>query len=114
MENGSPVSMAIDPVDEGIIYVTPIYGPGGVWKSMNGGVDWVDLIPSTSPNGQIVQYNTFDSVSMDPDDHRHLVVGTHYGCNPPYAAICSLCERLCQNVVRVGPGADAGCDDGGM
>jgi hypothetical protein len=36
----------------------------------------------------VVEYNFIDSVSMDPTDHRHIVVGTHGGCAAPYDPTC--------------------------
>ena len=39
-------SMAVDPVNKGTIYTVAAYGAGSVWKSTNGGVDWVDLFPN--------------------------------------------------------------------
>jgi hypothetical protein len=40
LDSGSPVSIVVDPVNQGTMYVAEIYGPPGVWKSTNGGVDW--------------------------------------------------------------------------
>jgi hypothetical protein len=83
IEGGSLVSMALDPVLPGVIYVVPIYGPGGVWKSTNAGVDWDQLFPS-SP----VQGNAMNTIAMDPTNHLHLVVNMHANCNAPYAPTC--------------------------
>jgi hypothetical protein len=87
--HGPWTSMYIDPVDQGTMYITPIYGDGGVWKSTNGGVDWTQLIPPDTDNGMIVQYNFYDSIGADPNDHLHLVVGTHANCTGAYAPICA-------------------------
>jgi hypothetical protein len=88
LDQGGLISMAVDPVDKGTMYIAPIYGAGGIWKSTNGGVDWDQLISPTTDAGKVVQYNIYDSVSMDPQDHRHLVVGTHADCMAPYAPAC--------------------------
>lgn len=81
-------SIAIDPVDQGTIYVVGAYGPGGLWKSTNGGVDWVNLFPTGSEFAKTVQYAFASNVSMDPTNHLHLVVGTHADCAPPYDPVC--------------------------
>jgi photosystem II stability/assembly factor-like uncharacterized protein len=89
LDSGGLVTMAVDPQVPNVLYVAPIYGAGGVWKSTNGGVDWDNLVPSSSSLGQAIQYNEFDSISMDPKDHNHLVVGTHANCNgPSYTQVC--------------------------
>jgi hypothetical protein len=94
---GSEVSMAVDPVARGVLYTADIYGAQGVWKSANGGVDWTPLFPATSEVAQVVQFTFIDSISMDPTDHLHLVVGTHAICAAPY-----------------GPNCEAESHDGGM
>jgi hypothetical protein len=92
--NGSVVdgshmwSFAIDPVDQGVIYAVGAYGPQGLWKSTNGGVDWVQLFPQNSEFAKVVQYSFASNVSMDPHDHKHLVVGTHANCAAPYDPVC--------------------------
>jgi photosystem II stability/assembly factor-like uncharacterized protein len=81
-------SLAVDPIDKGTIYVVGAYGPLGLLKSTNGGVDWVQLFPPTSEFAQTVEFNFAGSVSMDPQDHLHLVVGTHANCKGQYAPTC--------------------------
>jgi hypothetical protein len=85
---GPWTSLVFDPVDEGVIYVAPIYGAGGLWKSTDGGVSWTQLFPDTSEVAKTVDGNHLDAVSMDPHDHRHLVVGTHGNCKAPYGPAC--------------------------
>jgi hypothetical protein len=60
----------------------------GVWKSTNGGLDWVQLFPQGSQFANLVTYNFAASITMDPDDHRHLVVAPHGNCAAPYDPIC--------------------------
>jgi hypothetical protein len=92
--NGSTVdgakiwSLVIDPISAGTIYVVGAYGPQGLWKSTNGGADWVQLFPSGSEFANVVQYNFVSNVTMDPHDHMHLVVGTHGNCAAPYDPVC--------------------------
>ncbi len=83
VDKGGKVSMAVDPVDRGTMYTVSLYGTQGLWKTTNGGVDWDQIWTS-----KVVQYNFIDSISMDPNDHRHLVVGTHAECVPPHPKSC--------------------------
>jgi hypothetical protein len=88
LDSGSPVSFAVDPVNKGVMYTTMIYGPGGVWKSTNSGVDWDQIVPADM--NQYIPGLNFDSVAMDRNDVRHLVIGLHTNCNGPYAPACAL------------------------
>lgn len=88
LDEGSVVSGVIDPSEKGVMYVAPIYGAGGMWKSTNGGTDFTQLFPKDSEVGKTVEYDFIDSVSMDPTDHLHLVVGTHANCAAPYDPAC--------------------------
>jgi hypothetical protein len=87
--NGSQVamgniwSMAVDYVDPGVLYVVGSYGAEGLWKSTNGGVDWTQLLPSTTELAQVTNSGNANppppfvgSVSIDPTDHLHLVIRT--------------------------------------
>jgi hypothetical protein len=89
-------SMAIDFLNPDVIYVIGAYGAYGLWKSSNGGVDWKQLFP---PGGAVAKAMPtpssppmafIGSVSMDPHDPKHLVVGMHAnpGCAPPYDRSC--------------------------
>jgi hypothetical protein len=89
-DNGSHVSMAVDPVEPGVMYAVSIYGEWGLSKSTNGGVDWDQLLPADSPTAKAIGTNAVDGVSMDPNDHRHLVLGMHANCIAPYAPTCEL------------------------
>ncbi len=82
-------SMAIDPVTEGTVYVVGAYGPGNLWKSTNGGVDFTALLPDDGPFSKAVGSNFVASVTMDPDDHLHLVIAPHGNCMAPYDPICN-------------------------
>lgn len=89
VDQGGIVSMAVDPVERGVIYAAAIYGAGGLWKSLNGGVDWQQLFPAGSEGANTIGANVhIDSVSMDPTDHRHLVINPHANCGGAYAPTC--------------------------
>jgi len=81
------LSMAVDPVDKGVIYVFK-YGGHGVLKSTNGGVDWDQTIAPDSEVAKAIPSRYIDSISMDPTDHKHLVTSNHVNCNAPYGPTC--------------------------
>jgi photosystem II stability/assembly factor-like uncharacterized protein len=119
VDQGGIVSMAVDPVDRGVMYVAPIYGAGGVWKSVNGGVDWQQLFPAGSEGANTIGAGThIDCVSMDPTDHKHLVIGTHANCLGDYAPTCqaeSLDAGVTWRFFRSPPGTidpDANWEEG--
>jgi hypothetical protein len=81
------LSMAVDPIDKGVIYVFK-YGGHGVLKSTNGGVDWDQTIAADSEVAKAIPSRYIDSISMDPSDHKHLVTSNHVNCNAPYNPTC--------------------------
>jgi hypothetical protein len=83
-------SIAVDPVDRGVLYVAYYLGPLSIWKSTNGGADWVDMFPGNHPVRAATQYNWFQSVRLDPSDHRHIVASTHGPCFAPYNDACQM------------------------
>lgn len=87
MDNGSHGSMAVDPVDAGTMYTTSLFGAWGLWKTTNGGVDWDQVFGPESEVAKVTQ-NSIDAISMDPTDHKHLVIGMHTNCAEPYAPTC--------------------------
>jgi hypothetical protein len=80
--------MAIDPVDPEVLYVIEGYGDGGLWKTTNGGVDWINTTPSDSNVGQTANGNFTSIVGMDVTDHLHLLLAFHSGCSGAYAPNC--------------------------
>jgi photosystem II stability/assembly factor-like uncharacterized protein len=88
LKGSSMWSIAVDPVSEGTIYIVGGYGALSLWKSTNGGVDWVNLFPPGSEYATHAGSNFVNNVSMDPSNHLHLVVATHGSCTAPYAPNC--------------------------
>jgi photosystem II stability/assembly factor-like uncharacterized protein len=74
------VSLVADYEQPGVLYGAPYYSPNSVWKTMDRGETWDPLIDPTSELGQAVKDNWYQSVSIDPTDHLHLVVVTHNSC----------------------------------
>jgi len=83
---GSWWSFVIDPLDPNVIYTIDGYGAGGVWKSTNGGVDWIQTIPQEQ--AQYIPNLFLNGLAMDPTDHLHLVATVHDTCIGPSAGGC--------------------------
>lgn len=80
-------SMAIDPVDQGTMYLVGAYGGLGLWKSTDGGVNFDQLFGPESEWAMTAEQNFVNNVSMDPNDHLHLIVTQHGACKG-YANAC--------------------------
>ncbi|HEV8246322.1 MAG TPA: hypothetical protein VGP93_11165, partial [Polyangiaceae bacterium] len=80
INNGSGWSVAIDPVDQGTIYLVGAYGALGLWKSTNGGVDFTQVFTPDTEFAQVASENFVNNISMDPNNHLHLVVMEHGTC----------------------------------
>jgi len=86
LDSGRNWSMVIDPTDSSI-YTCAGYGPSGVWKSTNGGVDWTQIL--TSNITSVAPYHGFiEWIAMDPSDPTHLIVTFHGPCSPPAPSAC--------------------------
>ena len=75
LETGRNWTMAVDPTNANIVYTAAGYGNGqGLWKSVDGGVNWAQMMPAS-----LISQTTADiySVSIDPTNGRHLLVGSH-------------------------------------
>lgn len=89
LDSGILWSMALDPVDTNVIYAGSLYGSDvSLFKSVNGGVDWDSTAPPGSEIYMTVQYNFFQDLSMDPTDHKHVVVTFHANCTGPTGPQC--------------------------
>jgi len=92
LDRSSLWSMAIDPVERGVMYTVGANGALGLFKSSNAGVDWHQLFPPESEFAKHVQANFVGAIVMDPTDHRHLVVTSHGACSAPYGSGSSACQ----------------------
>jgi hypothetical protein len=89
LDSGTLWFVMLDPVDPNIIYASSLYGSdASLFKSMNGGADWDSLFPKGSEVANTVEYDFFQWASMDPTDHRHLVVSFHATCKGPTGPEC--------------------------
>src|SRR5262249_28169365 len=73
-----------------VLYAGSLYGKDlTLLKSTNGGVDWDSLFPPGSEVARTVDAGGFlQELSMDPTDHRHIVVSFHANCKGAYAPMC--------------------------
>ncbi len=79
LSTGRNWTIAVDPTNANVVYTVAGYGNGqGLWKSTNGGVDWMQMLPDS-----VMRVTTGDiyNVSIDPADHNHLLLGSHSGWN---------------------------------
>jgi hypothetical protein len=84
IDQGRNWTMVIDPVEPNVIYTNAGYGPGGVWKSINGGVDWVQSFPPDLL-GVFIFDGFVETITMDPTDRHHLIASPHFTCEGSYA-----------------------------
>ena len=75
LDTGRNWTLAVDPNDPNVVYTVAGYGYGqGLWKSTNGGRDWRQML-SDAVRGRTT--GDIYSVAIDPDDHQHLLLGSH-------------------------------------
>jgi photosystem II stability/assembly factor-like uncharacterized protein len=80
LDQGRQWTMVIDPIDpRGVIYTNSGYGPSGVFKSTNGGVDWQQILSPTAASA-LIDNGFIERIAMDPTDHLHLTVTPHFSC----------------------------------
>ena len=67
-------TLAVDPTNSDVLYTTPGYGGGGLYKSVNGGVDWEQMLPP-----EIIDATSehIYSIELDPADSAHILATSH-------------------------------------
>lgn len=89
LDDGRQWTIQIDPVDPNIIFTVAGYGPSGVWKSTNGGVDWDQAYPPDVL--QVFVYGGFTArISLDPTNHLHVITAPHFSCQNGHSNSCIL------------------------
>jgi fibronectin type 3 domain-containing protein len=83
IDGGRIWSAVIDPVNSQTIYLLTGYGPSGVWKSTNGGVDFTNIGPNVTGVPGFIE-----RIGLDPTNHLHLLVIFHENCTSPYNPFC--------------------------
>jgi photosystem II stability/assembly factor-like uncharacterized protein len=72
LDKGRQITMALD--SSGALYTCAKDGPGGLWKSSNGGVDWTQILPTSVT---MLSGNAIELITTDPTDGTHLLVSFH-------------------------------------
>jgi hypothetical protein len=75
LETGRNWAMAVDPTNSNVLYTVAGYGNGqGLWKSVNGGRDWAQMLPDN-----VLSQATADiySIAINPANAQHLLLGSH-------------------------------------
>ena len=79
IDQGGHWTLAIDQTDPQVLYTGNGYGPSGVFKSTNGGVDWAQVLTPEAAKAFI--YGGFiERITVDPTDHLHVLVSPHFSC----------------------------------
>lgn len=93
LDSGRLWTLAIDPIKTNVLYTTPGYGSEpGVWKSIDGGRNWRDLIPPGSWLRNTVKSGDIYSIAVDPYNHDHILGAFHSVFSGPYAGNAPLIE----------------------
>ncbi|HEV8245087.1 MAG TPA: hypothetical protein VGP93_04940 [Polyangiaceae bacterium] len=77
IDRGRNWSLVIDPTDSQVIYTTSGYGSSQVYKSTNGGVDWLPMLPDDIDT----TLGMINTITMDPTNHLHLLASPHGVCS---------------------------------
>lgn len=90
INRGMNWTFAIDPEDPNVVYTNSGYGSNGLFKSIDGGVNWIDIWSGTSQPelGKAFTYNFANVIAIDPSDHLHLLLTFHEACLAPHPATC--------------------------
>lgn len=83
LDQGAIWSAALDPNDSDTIYAITGYGPQGLWKSSNAGVDWDDILPRGKGMPGFVA-----RVAVDPTNHLHVMANFHDNCTDGHTPVC--------------------------
>jgi hypothetical protein len=89
--SGRQWQIVVDPVDSNVMYTNSGYGTEQFYKSVNGGIDWVPLVPG-GETGAFESSGFVQGLAMDPTDHDHLILNPHFQCAPSsgHPAACLL------------------------
>ncbi|MBK8239363.1 MAG: hypothetical protein IPK74_27890 [Deltaproteobacteria bacterium] len=90
VDSGMNWTFAIDPIEPEVVYTNSGYGANGLFKSIDGGVDWAPVWPPPAQPelGAAFTYNFANVIAIDPTDHEHILLTFHESCLPPHPATC--------------------------
>jgi hypothetical protein len=90
VNRGMNWTFAIDPVDPNTLYTNSGYGSNGLFKSTDGGVNWVDVWSKASQPelAKNFTYNFANVIAIDPSNTQHILLTFHEPCLPPHPSTC--------------------------
>ncbi|RYZ04894.1 MAG: hypothetical protein EOO73_22225 [Myxococcales bacterium] len=90
VNRGMNWTFEVDPFAPDTVYTNSGYGSNGLFKSTDGGKNWTDIWSAASQPelGKAFQYNFANTIALDPEDGRHLLLTFHEGCLPPNPSTC--------------------------
>jgi hypothetical protein len=89
LQSGTQWSMGIDPTNSQTLYTANFYASdSSMFKSTNGGADWVSLFPAGGLIAQTVPYSFMQEMSLDPTNPQHILISFHSNCTGAYAPMC--------------------------
>ena len=77
VDGGRIWTLAIDPFNHQTLYAASGYGAGGPLKSTDGGVSWINTLPTSSATEQHLGTNDIYNVVLDPYTPNHLLASFH-------------------------------------
>lgn len=95
IDRGMNWMLALDPMDPNVVYTNSGYGSNGLYKSLNGGVDWYLIWPPAQQPELVrgFKYNFANVIALDPTNHLHILLTFHEDCLPPHPSTC-IAESL--------------------
>jgi photosystem II stability/assembly factor-like uncharacterized protein len=87
MDSGRIWAAIIDPIYPDTLFAITGYGPPGVFKTTNGGVDWDQILPNGSDVATVAG-GFVERVAMEQTDHNHLLINFHENCKAPHNPVC--------------------------
>jgi hypothetical protein len=90
LDQGSNWSVQVDRDEMHTVYANSGYGPMGLFKSTNGGVDWEQILDSHGAGANFVYGGFVHLESVDPSQASHLIVTPHFDCQGGNTASCIL------------------------
>jgi len=90
VNRGMNWTLMMDPTDPNVLYTNSGYGSNGLFKTMDGGVNWTDVWSQKSqPDlAKAFTYNFANVVAIDPGNHLHVLLTFHEPCLAPHPATC--------------------------
>jgi hypothetical protein len=90
VNRGMNWTLAVDPQDPNVVYTNSGYGSNGLFKSSDGGHNWMDVWSGKSQPelAKAFTYNFANVIAIDPSDHQHVLLTFHEPCLDPHPATC--------------------------